>query len=105
MWQMGLRGGEQVDAGSYPERPGEADCSYYMRTGTCRFGMTCKFNHPPNRALVIFSFHNLLFLFVLSVEHCMPVSLLNFKRAYSLRKVSRLCFLNSLLHMLTVVVP
>lgn len=64
MWQMGLRGGEQVDAGSYPERPGEADCSYYMRTGTCRFGMTCKFNHPPNRALVIFSFH---FLFVVSV--------------------------------------
>jgi Zinc finger C-x8-C-x5-C-x3-H type (and similar) len=54
MWQMSLSGGEQVDAGSYPERPGEPDCSYYMRTGTCRFGMTCKFNHPPNRALVSF---------------------------------------------------
>ncbi|KAJ3701578.1 hypothetical protein LUZ61_005283 [Rhynchospora tenuis] len=53
MWQMGMRGGEQVDAGSYPERPGEPDCSFYMRTGTCRFGMTCKFNHPPNRALVM----------------------------------------------------
>ncbi|KAJ3671910.1 hypothetical protein LUZ60_007989 [Juncus effusus] len=55
MWQMSLRAGgaEQVDAGPYPERPGEPDCSYYMRTGTCRFGMTCKFNHPPNRSLAV----------------------------------------------------
>lgn len=42
-----------MEAGHYPERPGEPDCTYYLRTGLCRFGMTCKFNHPPNRKLVI----------------------------------------------------
>jgi hypothetical protein len=31
----------------YPERPTATPCSYYMRTGRCNFGMTCKFHHPP----------------------------------------------------------
>ncbi|KAK4790942.1 hypothetical protein SAY86_031355 [Trapa natans] len=31
---------------SFPVRPGAEDCSYYMRTGTCKFGSLCKFNHP-----------------------------------------------------------
>ncbi|KAH7438215.1 hypothetical protein KP509_04G006200 [Ceratopteris richardii] len=31
---------------TYPQRPGEKDCVYYMRTRTCNFGATCKFNHP-----------------------------------------------------------
>ncbi|KFK25871.1 hypothetical protein AALP_AA8G173100 [Arabis alpina] len=39
--------------GLYPERPGEPDCSYYIRTGLCRFGSTCRFNHPRDRKLVI----------------------------------------------------
>jgi hypothetical protein len=52
MWQMTLGGGESMEPGPYPKRIGEPDCSYYMRTGLCRFGMTCKFNHPPNRKLV-----------------------------------------------------
>nr|KYP74552.1 hypothetical protein KK1_007237 [Cajanus cajan] len=43
--------GETMDSGTYPERPGEPDCSYYIRTGVCRFGATCRFNHPPNRKL------------------------------------------------------
>ncbi|PSS07714.1 Zinc finger CCCH domain-containing protein [Actinidia chinensis var. chinensis] len=34
---------------SYPARPDAEDCSFYMRTGTCKFGSTCKFNHPPGR--------------------------------------------------------
>ena len=34
---------------TFPERPGEPDCTYYMRTGLCGFGMSCRFNHPPNR--------------------------------------------------------
>ncbi|XAR67946.1 hypothetical protein NMG60_11002898 [Bertholletia excelsa] len=33
----------------YPVRPDVEDCSYYMRTGTCKFGSNCKFNHPPKR--------------------------------------------------------
>ncbi|XP_062182438.1 zinc finger CCCH domain-containing protein 63-like isoform X5 [Phragmites australis] len=51
MWQMNL--GEAVESGPYPERVGEPDCSYYMRTGLCRFGMTCKFNHPADRKLAV----------------------------------------------------
>ncbi|XP_062203533.1 zinc finger CCCH domain-containing protein 66-like isoform X2 [Phragmites australis] len=53
MWQMTLGGGESMEPGPYPERIGEPDCSYYMRTGLCRFGVTCKFNHPPNRKLAV----------------------------------------------------
>lgn len=30
----------------YPDRPGEPDCSYYMRTGTCAYGSNCRYNHP-----------------------------------------------------------
>ncbi|XP_034682940.1 zinc finger CCCH domain-containing protein ZFN-like isoform X1 [Vitis riparia] len=53
MWQMNLRSSETMESGPYPERPGEPDCSYYIRTGLCRFGITCRFNHPPNRKLAI----------------------------------------------------
>ncbi|XP_059628671.1 zinc finger CCCH domain-containing protein ZFN-like isoform X2 [Cornus florida] len=53
LWQMSLRSSETMDSGPYPVREGEPDCSYYIRTGLCRFGATCRFNHPPNRKLAI----------------------------------------------------
>ncbi|KAM0935854.1 putative transcription factor C3H family [Dioscorea sansibarensis] len=53
LWQMNLRQSESMESGLYPERPGEPDCAYYIRTGLCRFGMTCRFNHPPNRKLAV----------------------------------------------------
>ncbi|KAI4379037.1 hypothetical protein MLD38_016440 [Melastoma candidum] len=53
MWQMGLLADDATESVSYPERPGEPDCSYYIRTGVCRFGATCRFNHPSNRMLAI----------------------------------------------------
>ncbi|CAM8991839.1 unnamed protein product [Rhodiola kirilowii] len=31
----------------FPLRPGAEDCNFYMRTGSCKFGFSCKFNHPP----------------------------------------------------------
>lgn len=31
----------------YPVRPGEADCRDYLRTGRCKYGEACKYNHPP----------------------------------------------------------
>lgn len=31
-----------------PDRPGEPDCIYYMRTGSCSYGSNCRFNHPSN---------------------------------------------------------
>ncbi|KAF8412617.1 hypothetical protein HHK36_000586 [Tetracentron sinense] len=30
----------------YPQRPGEKDCAHYMLTRNCRFGDSCKFDHP-----------------------------------------------------------
>jgi hypothetical protein len=33
------------------ERPGQPDCSFFMRTGACKFGEKCKFNHPPSVGL------------------------------------------------------
>ncbi|XP_076918099.1 zinc finger CCCH domain-containing protein ZFN-like [Bidens hawaiensis] len=53
LWQLNLRANETMEPGSYPVREGEPDCSYYIRTGLCRFGAMCRFNHPPNRSLAI----------------------------------------------------
>ncbi|KAJ9537347.1 hypothetical protein OSB04_030080 [Centaurea solstitialis] len=49
MWQLGLGGGSE----SYPERPDEADCIYYLRTGVCGYGSRCRFNHPRDRGSVV----------------------------------------------------
>ncbi|XP_024996403.1 zinc finger CCCH domain-containing protein 34-like [Cynara cardunculus var. scolymus] len=49
MWQLGLGGGSE----SYPERPDEADCIYYLRTGFCGYGSRCRFNHPRDRGSVV----------------------------------------------------
>ncbi|KAI3457363.1 hypothetical protein Pfo_014026 [Paulownia fortunei] len=43
-------GGVGDEPGAYPERPGEPDCIYYLRTGTCGYGSNCRFNHPSNNA-------------------------------------------------------
>ena len=38
----------QVMESSYPLRPGEPDCRDYLRTGRCKYGDSCKYNHPTN---------------------------------------------------------
>lgn len=50
MWRLGL--GDEAE--SYPERPDEADCIYYLRTGLCGYGSRCRFNHPRDRGSVKF---------------------------------------------------
>ncbi|KAM7485113.1 hypothetical protein LguiA_001122 [Lonicera macranthoides] len=45
MWHLGLG----TAAESYPERPDEADCIYYLKTGFCGYGVRCRFNHPRDR--------------------------------------------------------
>ncbi|KAK3159973.1 hypothetical protein QOZ80_1BG0053590 [Eleusine coracana subsp. coracana] len=45
--RLGLGGDEA--AGKLPERPGEADCTYYLRTGACAYGERCRYNHPRDR--------------------------------------------------------
>ncbi|KAG0498366.1 hypothetical protein HPP92_003057 [Vanilla planifolia] len=39
---------EEVDTCSnpYPCRPGEPDCIYFLRTGSCGYGRNCRYNHP-----------------------------------------------------------
>ena len=32
---------------TFPERPGQPECQYYMRTGDCKFGSSCRYHHPP----------------------------------------------------------
>ncbi|GBG60398.1 hypothetical protein CBR_g5575 [Chara braunii] len=39
-------GGVVLNGSRYPLRPGQKDCDYYMKTGQCKFGVSCKFNHP-----------------------------------------------------------
>ncbi|OVA01119.1 zinc finger protein [Macleaya cordata] len=39
----------QTSAPQFPERPDQPECQYYMKTGTCKFGPTCKFHHPKER--------------------------------------------------------
>lgn len=31
----------------FPERPGEPECQFYMKTGDCKFGSSCRYHHPP----------------------------------------------------------
>ncbi|KAG2333723.1 hypothetical protein Bca52824_004903 [Brassica carinata] len=50
MSRLGMGGGGNE---SYPERPDEPDCVYYLRTGVCGYGSRCQFNHPPNRPPVL----------------------------------------------------
>jgi hypothetical protein len=49
MRRLGL--GDDGEAGEekLPERPGEADCAYYLRTGACGYGERCRYNHPRDR--------------------------------------------------------
>ncbi|OAY77664.1 Zinc finger CCCH domain-containing protein 6 [Ananas comosus] len=44
MWRLGL-GADSA----FPERPGEPDCLFYLRTGSCGYGERCRYNHPPDR--------------------------------------------------------
>ncbi|KAJ0815765.1 putative transcription factor C3H family [Helianthus annuus] len=50
VWQLGLGGGSD----SLPQRPDEADCIYYLRTGFCGYGSRCRFNHPVDRGGSVF---------------------------------------------------
>ena len=31
----------------FPERPGQPECQYYMKTGDCKFESSCRYHHPP----------------------------------------------------------
>ncbi|XP_024933149.3 zinc finger CCCH domain-containing protein 34 isoform X3 [Ziziphus jujuba] len=31
----------------FPERPGQQECQYYLKTGDCKYGSSCRYHHPP----------------------------------------------------------
>jgi len=35
----------------FPERPDQPECQFYMKTGDCKFGAVCRFNHPRERKI------------------------------------------------------
>ena len=37
---------------SFPQRPDQPECQYFMRTGDCKFGSSCRYHHPPLDALL-----------------------------------------------------
>ncbi|XP_010484523.1 PREDICTED: zinc finger CCCH domain-containing protein 3-like isoform X1 [Camelina sativa] len=37
-----------AESNPYPDRPGEKDCQFYLRTGLCGYGSSCRYNHPTN---------------------------------------------------------
>lgn len=47
----------------YPERPGQQECQYYMKTGDCKYGSSCRYHHPPEaitpKAPVVLNLHGL----------------------------------------------
>ena len=34
---------------NYPKRPGQQRCTYYLTHGVCKFGESCKYDHPTDR--------------------------------------------------------
>ena len=38
-----------AQTGGLPVRPGEKECSYFMKTGMCKYGETCRWHHPPEK--------------------------------------------------------
>lgn len=39
-----------------PRRPWMVTCEYYAKMGTCKFGMDCKFDHPPEFQVTLNAF-------------------------------------------------
>eukprot|EP00252_Welwitschia_mirabilis_P001144 TRINITY_DN11074_c1_g4_i2.p1 TRINITY_DN11074_c1_g4~~TRINITY_DN11074_c1_g4_i2.p1 ORF type:complete len:274 (-),score=68.06 TRINITY_DN11074_c1_g4_i2:278-1099(-) len=42
----------KLTSAGFPRHEGQETCSYYIKTGTCKFGVNCKFDHPPPGELV-----------------------------------------------------
>ncbi|KAF9623109.1 hypothetical protein IFM89_037511 [Coptis chinensis] len=41
---------------TFPERPGQPECIYYVRNGHCKYGSSCRYHHPPERLMPSTSF-------------------------------------------------
>ena len=63
-------------ADEFPEQPGQPECSYFLKTGDCKFKSNCKYHHPKNQ-----------------ISKSLPCALSD--KGLPLRPVSVLCFLSS----------
>ncbi|KAE8669632.1 Zinc finger CCCH domain-containing protein 58 [Hibiscus syriacus] len=43
----GFRPSSSIQEESFPDRPGQPECQYYMKTGRCKYGSSCRYHHPP----------------------------------------------------------
>ncbi|CAI9111181.1 OLC1v1011337C2 [Oldenlandia corymbosa var. corymbosa] len=43
------------DVEDYPERPGQLECAFFMKTGFCKFKSACRFHHPKNQSKPLLS--------------------------------------------------
>ncbi|KAJ4730118.1 Zinc finger CCCH domain-containing protein [Melia azedarach] len=54
IWRLKIHdnqeGGGVAQSSPYPDRPGEPDCLFFLRTGLCGYGSNCRFNHPAYAA-------------------------------------------------------
>ena len=46
---IGPSGASQKDH-PFPERPDQPECHHYMKTGECKFGLSCRYHHPPDKS-------------------------------------------------------
>src|SRR5262245_58616402 len=37
---------QQMTVDEFPQRPGQPDCSYFLKTGDCKYKANCRFHHP-----------------------------------------------------------
>lgn len=93
----------------FPVRPGQPECQYYMKTGDCKYGSSCKFHHPPDWAASlrncvlssaglplrpVHTFHPLDFLvFILEVELSLLLILVGSGNSFRKSKYARCLFL------------
>ncbi|KAM1604529.1 hypothetical protein ACFX15_030628 [Malus domestica] len=35
----------------FPGRPGELECQYYLKTGDCKYGPSCRYHHPRDQTI------------------------------------------------------
>ncbi|KAG2678657.1 hypothetical protein I3760_11G012300 [Carya illinoinensis] len=40
---------DRVQVDEYPERPGQPECSRFIKTGDCKFKLNCRYHHPKDR--------------------------------------------------------
>lgn len=81
---------------SFPERPGQPECQYYMRTGDCKFGSSCKYHHPAEfiapKTNVVLSPSGLPLRPVSICLLCFHLALLNVLPVLTLSAVSQVKF-------------